>query len=665
VDTATRPGFWSRRSLRFEGVTLVCALVALIGVAGAYIVFSLEAARQQDDAAVSATALRYSADLLVGRMSAEENSLSEYTVTQDASDLLVYARDRQRAQAARESLATIPADGTVAAERARLLVVADELQVWLDDLRVRLESGQPVPPAVYDAGAALDNTLDAETGIFDLRAVGTAATAQDASAAADHQILTATIVGVGLGIAGLLVLAWLFFIGNLRPIGRLAAAASQLSVGGDAVIPIGEGTQEIRELSQALTVWRGLTEGRLTLAEDMAAVNEQVDPDEVLARAGRLLAHQFSAALVGISVLDAEGEPITHLTAEPGIGNSRLSRGPEVPGAPITYCRSTRRPLITDMRDLRWPAAVAEFAAKVRLGSLLLVPMISAGELVGVVAMARRLELAAFTEDDLSRASMTVPQVAASLNAARLIKYLEHANRHKTEFLAHMSHELRTPLNSILGFAQLLAAEDFGPLNERQRRYIANVENSGAHLLSLINDVLDLTKVEAGQLELAPDVVGLAPLLAACIEEMGPLANLKSLSLVLRDRGACAVRADPRRVRQVVLNLLSNATKFTPKGGTITLETERDGSELLIQVRDTGVGVPAAERERIFEAFTQVLAGRTRSVEGTGLGLTVSRRLMNLMGGSLTLNSGPEQGASFTMRLPAATEKPAAVAVAV
>jgi signal transduction histidine kinase len=218
-------------------------------------------------------------------------------------------------------------------------------------------------------------------------------------------------------------------------------------------------------------------------------------------------------------------------------------------------------------------------------------------------------------------------------------------------------------LNSILGFAQLLAAEDFGPLNERQQRYVANVENSGAHLLSLINDVLDLTKVEAGQVELEPAVVGLTSLLAACFEEIGPLAQQKSQDLVLAGRGALAVRADERRLRQVILNLLSNSVKFTPHGGTITVETERDGNQVLIRVRDSGVGVPAAERERIFEAFTQVRGGRTRNQEGTGLGLTVSRRLMDLMGGSLVLDMDSGRGASFTMRLPAAVEAEADIAV--
>ena len=663
VGLTRRPGFWSRRSLRFEGVALVSALVVVIGVFGGYIVLSVEAARQQNAAAVSATTLRYSADVLMGRISAEDNALSEYHVTHDASDLVVYARDRERATEARAALVSTPADGTVAAERARLLVVADGLQSWLDDLRIQVESGQPVPPAVYDAGSALNNSLDAETGVFDLRAASAAATAQDASAAAIASILTATILGVGLGTAGLLLLAWLFFLGNLRPIGRLAAAASQLSAGGDAVIPVDEGTREIRELSHALSVWRGLTEARLTLADDMAVVNEQVEPDDVMARAGSLLARQFAAALVGIGVRDAEGELVTHITAEPALGLGGVTQTEVPPGSPIDYCLRTRRPLIADMRDQRWPAAVSGFAATAGLESLLLVPMTSAGELVGAVVMVRREGEAVFTEDDLKRALMTVPQVAASLNVARLVKYLERANRHKTEFLAHMSHELRTPLNSILGFAQLLAAEDFGPLNERQRRYIGNVENSGAHLLSLINDVLDLTKVEAGQLELAPAVIGLEPLLAACLEEMEPLAQLKSQKLVLQTQGPPAVKGDPRRLRQVILNLLSNSIKFTPRAGTITVEVECVEAEVLIHVRDTGVGVPAAERERIFEAFTQVVGGRTRSQEGSGLGLAVSRRLMDLMGGSLVLDSGTGQGATFTMRLPAATEVKAALAV--
>jgi signal transduction histidine kinase len=287
----------------------------------------------------------------------------------------------------------------------------------------------------------------------------------------------------------------------------------------------------------------------------------------------------------------------------------------------------------------------------------------SAGELLGAVGLSRRSTLADFAADDLGQVGVIAPQIAASLNVARMIKRLDFANRHKSEFVAHMSHELRTPLNSILGFSQLLETQDFGPLNDRQQRYVGNVVSSGAHLLSLINDVLDMTKVEAGQLDVNPETVVVRPLLAACLEELGPLATRKQLQLVLRARGSLAVRADRRRLRQVILNLASNAIKFTPDGGVVTLNAERDGSEICLSVRDTGVGIPTGERERVFEAFTQVRSGRTRSEEGTGLGLALSRRLVELMGGSLVLDSDPGRGATFSVRLPAAPGAAAGAAV--
>ncbi|HEX6349673.1 MAG TPA: GAF domain-containing sensor histidine kinase [Candidatus Dormibacteraeota bacterium] len=656
-------GLWTRRSLRFQAVTLLAALVTVFLVARGVIITSLADAQQQSHVADAAASLRSSAYVYSERITAEEGALDEYSLTQDASKLVVYERDRQRAIDARVAFALMPASGSVAAERTRLLAAADAVQIWTEELLGRLENQEAIPTSFWDAGAALDETLDAEAGIFDLRAGSVANTAREAAAAADQQILISSLVGVGVGIAGLLLLAWLFFIGTLRPISRLAAVATQLSKGGEAVIPTGEGTQEIRELSQALAVWRRLTDARLQLAEDMAAVNEQVDPDEVLGRAGRLLARQFSADLVGISVLDPENELITHLSTEPGLGLGGMNRSPVPPGSPVSQCLRTRRPFLTDAQDARWPAALTDFAKQSGLASLMVVPMISAGELVGAAALARRSDQPAYTRDDLSRAQMTIPQVASSLNVARLIKYLEHANRHKSEFLAHMSHELRTPLNSILGFAQLLAGEDYGPLNERQRRYVEHVTSSGAHLLSLINDVLDLTKVEAGQLELITESVALKQLLTGCADEIAPLARHKSQRLVVKARGNLSVRADARRLRQVMLNLVSNAIKFTPEGGTVVVETERDGSEVLVHVRDNGVGVPAGERERIFEAFTQVRTGRTRSDEGTGLGLALSRRLMELMGGALVLDARPGRGSTFTVRLPAVAGAAAPAAV--
>ncbi|MEP7104918.1 MAG: GAF domain-containing sensor histidine kinase, partial [Chloroflexota bacterium] len=538
-----------------------------------------------------------------------------------------------------------------------------EFQLWADGVRDLHRQDEPVSLTEYARGTDLEDNIEAASAVFELRAGGIAQEAQAASRAASQSILVAMLIGAGVGAAGLLLLAWLFISRNLQPIARLAAAAGERGAGGEAAIPTGEGTQEVRQLSSALTVWQRLTEARLTLAEDMAGVSQQVDPDEVVARAGRLLARHFAADLVGITLLDADNAAVIHMTAAPGLDLAGADRAPVKVGSPIAICLETRRPVLADLRAAHWPAPVTEFADRAGIGSMMVVPLESAGELLGAVAVARRRDATDFGEDDVSQAHVIVPQLAAALNIVRMIKRLEFANHHKSEFVAHMSHELRTPLNSILGFSQLLETQDFGPLNDRQQRYVGNVVSSGAHLLSLINDVLDMTKVEAGQLDVNPETVVVRPLLAACLEELGPLATRKQLRLVLRARGSLAVRADGRRLRQVILNLASNAIKFTPDGGVVTLNAERDGSEICLSVRDTGVGVPTAERERVFEAFTQVRSGRTRSEEGTGLGLALSRRLVELMGGSLVLDSDLGRGATFSVRLPAAVGAAAVAAV--
>jgi hypothetical protein len=515
---AIRPGPWSRRSLRFQSVLLVGALVALIVVAAASIVFSLNAGQQQDESALAAAALRDEAHVLAGDLSAEENAIHAYALTLDASLLVEYENIRARAMKSRAALAAMPARGPVMADRARLLAAADALQRWADGVRDLIHTGTLVSAVDFEEGILLESSFEGTAAVFDLRANSQAMAAQAASRAAHRAVLQATLLGAGIGSAGLLLLAWLFFWRNLQPITRLAAAAGQLSTGGEAPIPTGEGSEEVRRLSAALTVWQHLTAGRLTLAEDMAAINRQVSPDEVVARAARLLARQFEAGLVGITLFDADSVPVTHLTAEPALGLAGLDRVAVEADSPIAVCLETRQPLLADLREPQWPARVTHFASSVGLGSMLLVPLVSAGEMLGAVGLARRTTLADFTEDDVSRMSVIVPQVAASLNVARLIKSLAFANRHKDEFVAHMSHELRTPLNSILGFSQLLATEDFGPLNERQLRYVGNVVSSGTHLLALINDVLDLTKVEAGQLEVNPETVVVGPLLTGCVE---------------------------------------------------------------------------------------------------------------------------------------------------
>lgn len=231
----------------------------------------------------------------------------------------------------------------------------------------------------------------------------------------------------------------------------------------------------------------------------------------------------------------------------------------------------------------------------------------------------------------------------------------ERAMRFKDQFLSTMSHELRTPLNAILGFSELITDERYGTLNQRQHRYIDHIHSSGRHLLQLINDILDLSKIEAGRLELAPEVVRVGRALGEVVSVLGPLAARKSQTLSEHADPNLYVRADATRLRQILLNLAGNAIKFTPEGGRVQLEAVLEDSQVRIQVRDTGPGIPPEEQERIFQAFYRQQNLGT-PVEGTGLGLAIAQRLVELHGGRLCLESRLGQGSCFYFSLPQATE---------
>ncbi len=235
----------------------------------------------------------------------------------------------------------------------------------------------------------------------------------------------------------------------------------------------------------------------------------------------------------------------------------------------------------------------------------------------------------------------------------RLYRELETASRHKSEFLANMSHELRTPLNAIMGFSQVLREKLFGELNEKQEEYIGDILSSSEHLLALINDILDLSKVEAGQveLEIAPFSVREALERGAVMVKERAMRNGVELGLTI-DPSVGIVAADERRIRQVVFNLLSNAVKFTPAGGSVEVRSAQVDGELRISVADTGPGIAPADHERIFEEFQQTKAGAEQR-EGTGLGLALSRRLVELHGGRIWVESTPGEGSTFTFTLPA------------
>ncbi|HEV8268953.1 MAG TPA: ATP-binding protein, partial [Thermoanaerobaculia bacterium] len=278
--------------------------------------------------------------------------------------------------------------------------------------------------------------------------------------------------------------------------------------------------------------------------------------------------------------------------------------------------------------------------------------VLSALAVLGIALVAHRARLLALKAREKELVSLVMERTRGLLEEK---KKTEEANRAKSEFLSNISHELRTPLNAILGYSEILG-EDLAA--RREGDLVPDVERiraAGKHLLGLINDLLDLSKIEAGKMELTVDSFEISDLMTDAATTVRPLAEGNGDALVVEaPRTLGEMQADPKRLRQVLLNLLGNAAKFT-KDGTITFSCRREGSDVLFEVADTGIGMTREQVEGLFQPFIQADASITRKYGGTGLGLAISRRLCQMMEGDVTVTSEPGKGSTFTVRLP---EKP-------
>lgn len=385
------------------------------------------------------------------------------------------------------------------------------------------------------------------------------------------------------------------------------------------------------------------------------------DDERVLTR----IRHDYrvvAAALTRISALDRRGVPgyeaQPHLTIATAADNDLTARAVDLAqrsANETTLLIAANRSAYASSRDLVIAVGAISVVLALGLGMALSwsfvgpiqrtearLAEIAAGEFTGKLRVPNR--------DELGSLAANVNRMNDELR--RLYGELQEASRHKSEFLAQMSHELRTPLNAIIGFSQVLRQRLVGEINAKQEEYLDDVIASGNHLLSLVNEVLDIEKVEAGQIELELTTVSLREALtrsAALVRDRATGAGIR-LSLDLA-ADVDLVEADDRRLQQVVSNLLANAIKFTPSGGSILVATERRGDVVRVSVSDTGPGVADADRERIFEEFQQTPLG-VRQGEGTGLGLTLARRFVELHGGRIWMESVLPSGSRFVFTLP-------------
>jgi signal transduction histidine kinase len=289
----------------------------------------------------------------------------------------------------------------------------------------------------------------------------------------------------------------------------------------------------------------------------------------------------------------------------------------------------------------------------------LAVPLLREDRIIGGLVV-RRKSVGEFRPEVIELLKTFATQSVLAIQNARLFREIEDksrqieaANQHKSEFLANMSHELRTPLNAIIGFSEVLQEKLFGELNEKQAEYTDDILTSGRHLLSLINEILDLSKVEAGRMELELATFDLPLAIDNARTFVRERATRHGITLDVKiDERLGDFVGDERKIKQILLNLLSNAVKFTPEGGRIHINAQQVNGSVEISVSDTGIGIAPEDQPRIFEEFRQVGSDNAKKIEGTGLGLTLAKKFVELHGGRIWVTSAPGKGSTFSFALP-------------
>jgi signal transduction histidine kinase/ActR/RegA family two-component response regulator len=398
------------------------------------------------------------------------------------------------------------------------------------------------------------------------------------------------------------------------------------------------------------------------------AVNSSLDHDEVLSTIVRH-AVELSGTDGGSLMEFDDGQKLFFVRTAVGTSSAVLERLKNaritLDGTLVGRAAREARPLqVTDMNDVELDVHL-QVLHDAGWRSMVAVPMLRDGDIVGVLVVRRRRP-SEFAPEVCELLQTFASQSSLAILNARLFRELEQktvelevASRHKSEFLASMSHELRTPLNAVIGFSEVLLDRMFGDINPRQEEYLRDIWNSGKHLLQLLSEILDLSKVEAGRMELETEQFSVGDAIDYAVSMVRERADRRGLQLIVNvDDGLGVVEADELRFKQVVLNLLSNAVKFTPEGGVVTVAATQSDETVSVTVTDTGMGVAPEDRERIFESFQQGRRG-VSTQEGTGLGLTLCRRIVGLMGGRMWLDSEVGIGSTFGFTIPG--RSPAAV----